>query len=505
MSSKTLTRDAQLPEEFQEIQQLALAVLENIPGHIWATDPAGRFVYRNGAMQAFFGPGLPRDQFDWLDRVHAEDRVSVAATWRQSLETGIAFTSEHRLLSEDGQFRWYRASGRASLGEDGQVKAWHGQTIDIEDERRRSDELRARTVELALLVDMVPSHLWRLNADGTTTLVNKRMADFLGLELSNTSSLETVMETIFHPDDADAVGEELERCFATGNRFSMRYRLLRADGMYRWMSGRAEPLRDQTGKIVEWFGLCHDIEDQVQTTAALRRSAEKLAQATQAANLSQLSASIAHEINQPLAAISADAEACRRWLSIDPPNVERGKLAAERIAQDALEVGEVISRIRALFKRQPQERTAENVNHLIDEVLHLMSDEIAATSTRVDIDIDQLLPQVQLDRIQVQQVIVNLIRNGIQAMDSTSPLRVLKIKSSHEHSGRVHVSIQDSGRGFAEPERVFEPFFTTKKNGMGMGLPICRSIVEAHGGRLWVANNETVGATVAFTLPITIV
>ncbi|WDZ79324.1 PAS domain-containing protein (plasmid) [Ensifer adhaerens] len=496
-----LTKCAPFHENTRNTAALALDLLENIPGHVWSMDPAGRFIYRNRSMDAYFGVGLC-DHGAWLERVHRDDQRYVAASWRESMEAGQPFDNAHRLRGVDGEFRWFRASGRPTRDPRGHVAGWHGQTIDIEHQKRAEESLRARSLELSLLVDMVPSNLWRLTPDGTTTLVNKRMADYLGLDLSNVSDVASVMDTIFHPDDADAVFAELTRCLATGERFSMRYRLLRADGMYRWMSGRAEPMRDQDGNIVQWFGLCHDIEDQVQTTAALRRSAEKLAQATQAANLSQLSASIAHEVNQPLAAIATDTDACLRWLSADPPNIERGKLAAERITQDIVAAAEVISRIRALFKHQPQARTVEDVNRLVHEVLDLMSDEIAATTTRIDMNLDPRLPKVSLDRVQVQQVLVNLIRNGIQAMDATNPLRSLKIMSNCERPGTIRISVEDVGSGFKDPERVFEPFFTTKSNGMGMGLPICRSIVEAHGGRLWVTNNDAFGATVAFTLPV---
>lgn len=488
-------------------ESLALQLVENIPGHVWSTDPGGRFTYVNPSMRAFFG-GASDDALsswsveEWLQHVHPEDRHRVAAKWRHSLTTGDPFDSEQRIRDGGGAYRWFRASSRSFRDSSGVINAWYGQTIDIEDQRKAEDELRDRSVELSVLIDMVPSHLWRLTPDGTTTLVNKRMADYLGRDLSDKSSLESVMETIFHPDDADAVDKELGRCLATGERFSMRYRLLRADGMYRWMSGRAEPMRDQDGNITEWFGLCHDIEDQVQAADALRRSADKLARATQTANLAQLSASIAHEISQPLAAIITDSDTCLRWLSTDPPNVERGKFTAKRITQVALAAVDVIGRIRALFQQKPQARVTEDVNQLIVEVLDLMSDEITATSTRVDTDLGMSLPQIPIDRVQVQQVLVNLIRNGIQAMDSTSPLRSLRIKSCQNRSDDVRVEIQDAGSGFADPNRVFEPFFTTKSNGMGMGLSICRSIVESHGGQLWVANNETVGATVAFTLPV---
>jgi PAS domain S-box-containing protein len=485
-------------------ESLALQLVENIPGHVWSTDPGGSFTYVNSSMRAFFG-GTPDNGLgtmeDWLQRVHPVDRHHVAAGWQHSLATGDPFTSEHRTGDGDGTYRWFRTSSRSFRDSHGVIEAWHGQTIDIEDQKKAEEELRDRSVELSVLIDMVPSHLWRLTPDGTTTLVNKRMADFLGRDLSDKSSIESVMDTIFHPEDADVVETELGRCLATGERFSMRYRLLRADGMYRWMSGRAEPMRDQGGSITAWFGLCHDIEDEMQAAAALRRSASKLALASQAANLSQLSASIAHEIYQPLAAIITNSDACLRWLAADPPNIERGKFTAKRIAQDALAAVDVVGRIRALFQRKPQPRLIEDMNNLVVEVLDLMSDEIAGTSTRVDTDLAVNLPQIPIDRVQVQQVLVNLIRNAIQAMDSTNPLRSLSILSYQSGSDGIRVEVRDTGSGFADPNRVFEPFFTTKSNGMGMGLPICRSIVESHGGKLWVANNEVAGATVAFTLP----
>ncbi len=502
MSENVARTRVDLHRDHSDFGELARSIVEALPGHIWSTDPIGHLTYINPSMREYFGIGSPEEGVDWPSRVHQDDYQAVAAKWRQCLETGGIFVSEHRLRDAAGRHRWFRTEGRPSKDTLDRIVAWHGQNVDIEDRKAAEEELRARTVELSLLIDMVPSHLWRLTPDGATTLVNKRMADFLGLDLSEVGSLETAMNTIFHPDDVEGVGAELTHCLETGERFSMRYRLLRADGAYRWMSGRAEPLRDQDGNIVQWFGLCHDIEDQVQTTAALRRSAEKLAEATQAANLSQLSASIAHEINQPLAAIAADSDACVRWLSANPPNVERGKLAAARITDDVVAVTDVIARIRALFQHKPQARTIEDVNHLIGEVLSLMADEIAAATTRIDTELDLNLPLVLLDRVQVQQVLVNLIRNGIQAMDSTNPMPVLKIKSDRGGLNTVGISVEDAGRGFGDPDRVFEPFFTTKSTGMGMGLPICRSIVESHGGRLWVKNNEAVGATVAFTLPI---
>jgi C4-dicarboxylate-specific signal transduction histidine kinase len=299
------------------------------------------------------------------------------------------------------------------------------------------------------------------------------------------------------------VGDVLGRCLLTGEQFSMRYRLRRADGVYRWMSGRAEPVRDEGGRIVEWFGLCHDIDDQIHAEEALRRSSDKLARATRAASLAELSASIAHEVNQPLAAIVANSHACQRWLSAEPPNIERAMMAAERITRDANSAADVVSRIRALFHQTPRTRSPEDVNRLIIEVCRLMADEIVAQDTRIETNLEPSLPSVALDCVQVQQVLVNLIRNGIEAMDTlVDRARALQIRSCRHGLGAIRVEVRDSGSGIEHADRVFEPFFTTKQRGMGMGLAICRSIVESHGGRLWMANNETRGASVAFTLPL---
>jgi C4-dicarboxylate-specific signal transduction histidine kinase len=236
---------------------------------------------------------------------------------------------------------------------------------------------------------------------------------------------------------------------------------------------------------------------------ARRRASDRLAQATQAASLAELSASIAHEINQPLAAIVANSQACHRWLSAEPPNVERAKITAERIVRNANSAADVISRICALFRRTPQARSSEDLNGVIGEVCLLMADEISAKDIHIETNLEPDLPSVALDRVQVLQVFVSLIRNGMEAMEAmVDGARALQIRSCRDGIDAIRVEIRDAGSGFKDAERVFEPFFTTKPHGAGMGLIICRSIIEAHGGRLWTANNETCGATVAFTLPL---
>ncbi len=490
-------------------QELSLLV-DMVPSHLWRLTQDGEPTFFNKRMVDFLGLDVPDTDKPGMSRleavietVHPDDAAEFRDRLNRCLVTGERFSMRYRLRRADGVYRWMSSHAEPLRDHDGRIVQWYGLCHDIDDLMTAQEALRDRERELSLLVDMVPSNLWRLTPDGETTLVNRRMADFLGMDLEDKRQLAVVFDTIFHPDDAGEVEDVLGRCLLTGDRFSMKYRLRRADGVYRWMSGRAEPLRDQDGRIVQWFGLCHDIDDQVHAEEALRRASERLAQATRAASLAELSASIAHEVNQPLAAIVANSHACHRWLSAEPPNVERAKITAERITRDANSAADVVSRIRALFRHAPEAKLPEDVNRLISEVCRLMADETTAKDVRVETNLEPDLPPVALDRVQVQQVFVNLIRNGVEAMDAAAgSARAIKIRSYRDGPDAIRVEVRDDGTGFKDPQRVFEPFFTTKQHGMGMGLAICRSIIESHGGRLWTANNEPRGATVAFTLPL---
>ncbi|MBP7242455.1 ATP-binding protein, partial [Amaricoccus sp.] len=353
---------------------------------------------------------------------------------------------------------------------------------------------------------LVPSHLWRLTPDGEPVFYNRRMVDFLGFGVADTARpgltrLDALVAAAVHPGDAATLTAALRRSLATGEGFAMRYRLRRADGAWRWMSSRAAPLRDEDGRILQWYGLCHDIDDQVQAEEALRLSRDELARAAQAASLAELSAAIAHEVNQPLAAIVANSHACHRWLSAEPPNVARAQLTAERIVRDANSAAEVVSRVRALFRRAPKAHAPAALGAVIAEARALTAEAASRACVRVEVEADATLPAIPLDRVQIQQVLVNLIRDALEAMEGTAGERRLRIRA-RVADGAVRVEVSDSGPGIAEPDRVFQPFFTTRAQGMGMGLAICRSIVEAHGGKLRAEAAAPHGATFVFTLPI---
>jgi C4-dicarboxylate-specific signal transduction histidine kinase len=321
------------------------------------------------------------------------------------------------------------------------------------------------------------------------------------LDGTGKSRLAGTLDAGVHPDDLAGVLENYAHSLATGEPYRRRHRLRRFDGEYRWVETRAAPMRNAQGFIVQWNVICLDIDGEVRVQEELRLARESLARASQAASLAELSAAIAHEVNQPLAAIVTNSNACQRWLSATPPNLERAQKTVERIIRNANSAADVVSRIRALFKQSVGTRTSTTFSSVVAEARNLMAEEAARRRVRMNVAIESHLPPVSLDRVQVQQVLVNLIRNGIEAMDSAAGERVLGIRVRRV-GDEVQTEISDRGGGVEFPDRMFEPFFTTKEHGMGMGLAICRSIVEAHGGRLWAENNEPQGATFTFTLPI---
>ena len=236
---------------------------------------------------------------------------------------------------------------------------------------------------------------------------------------------------------------------------------------------------------------------------AWRTTRARLEHATRLATVAELSAAIAHEVNQPLAAVASNASACLRWLSNEPPDLERARLTAERMVRDANSASQVVNGVRALFRQSTPATIPLNLNEVIEEVRQLMLAEVTGGIVSIETDLERDLPRTLADRVQLQQVIVNLVRNGIEAMEATAHVpRLLSIRSRREGSDYVRVEVCDRGSGLQDPENAFKPFFTTKKTGMGMGLAICRSIIEAHRGRLWATQNEGWGATFCFTLPV---
>ncbi len=360
---------------------------------------------------------------------------------------------------------------------------------------------RASERDLSFIIETIPGLVWCAAPDGELNYLNRRILDYAGTTSSAWAQLGWT--NFLHPDDVERTMRAWSRAVATGLPYEHQCRLRRSDGVYRWFHMLGQGARDNEGGVTRWYGLLIDIDDRKKTEEALHSSEMRLSRATQTATVGEFAASIAHEINQPLAAVVANGHACLRWLSAQPPGLAKALETAERIVRDGKEAGEIVRRIRALFKQAPFENSEFDLNEVIDEVLRLLGGETARRHVAVETDLGEDLGPVAGDRVQMQQLIFNLLLNGIEAMDPVLDRpRKLFIRSKRHSPETVLVEIRDCGVGLEDSEKVFEAFYTTKENGMGMGLAVCRSIINAHHGRLWAATGDGAGTTFSFTLPV---
>jgi PAS domain S-box-containing protein len=345
-------------------------------------------------------------------------------------------------------------------------------------------------------VETIPALVSRTTTEGRLDYVNRRVVDFFGLELGQLGF------QVIHPDDRYSRWRKWRHALKSGEPWDDTYRLRRADGEYRWFYDRSAPLLDRDGRVVCWYSVSFDIHDSREMEDMLRSTRRKLTAAMQVATVAELSASIAHEINQPLASVVTNAHACQTWLSRDPPNLERAQATLERIIRDGHSAAEVVRRIRALFKEAAPVKAPLDINQVVAEVLRVLSDELHDHSIMVATELEAGLPWIEADHVQIQQTLINLVHNATEAMDGVTDRAKSLVLCSQRQGDTLLIQVRDHGVGITDPTSMFEPFVTTKESGMGMGLSICRSIVEAHGGRIWATANEDAGTTFNLTLPL---
>ena len=296
---------------------------------------------------------------------------------------------------------------------------------------------------------------------------------------------------------------------ATGSPYQVEARLFRAaDRSYRWCLTTGLPLRDEQGRILKWHGVCVDMHDWKEAQDELRETQAELAHVTRVMTMGQLTASVAHELNQPLSGIMMNTGTGLRMLTADPPNIDGARETARRTIRDAKRASEVVARLRALFTKKASASEIVDMNAAAQEVIALSSNELQRNSVSVRAALAKDLPYVTGDRVQLQQVILNFIMNGAEAMAGVVDRpRELIVSTVLEESGHVRVAVKDAGVGFdaAAAKRLFSPFYTTKKEGMGIGLSVSRTIVESHQGRLWASRNDGPGSTFCFSVPSTLV
>ena len=372
---------------------------------------------------------------------------------------------------------------------------------DITERKRNEGKLAESERRFRLLIESIPHHVWSLRTDGSLGYWNQRLVDYTGL---TPEELRTGSWAALHPGDVERVKAAWQTALPNGTDYEVEQRLRGRDGRYRRFVSRAVPVKNEQGQQVEWFGTNTDVEDRRQTEEALYLLQTELAHIARVTTLGELAVSIAHEINQPLTAVVSNADASLRWLRQSPPNVDEARRALEDIVKQGLRASEVIIRIRTMMRKGPRLSLVLNVNDLIEEILILVRPQIERRHVQLRTELATDLPSIAGDSIQLQQVVLNLVLNAIQAMDGQEEhSKELILVSRREGPHDIVISVRDSGEGIAahQLDQLFQPFFTTKPGGIGMGLAICRSIIEAHGGRIWAISNVNHGADFQFSLP----
>jgi PAS domain S-box-containing protein len=359
---------------------------------------------------------------------------------------------------------------------------------------RRIQQLREKEKIFREAIETIPAMAWIAEPDGEIQFLSRRWTQYTGL--SQIPKLKELRRLLYHPEDLDRIERRLHARYASGEAFEEEMRILRADGEYRWFLSRAVPLREKRGKVVKWYGVATDIQD--------RKHAEQLqtdlAHINRVSSMGELVASMSHELAQPITVTTAYAKASLRWLQHDPPNLTEVRKGTERIIQAGVLASEIINRLRSLYRKSPCKRELIAINEVIAEMASMLRTAARRHGVSLRTHRKSDLPTTVADRVQIQQVLMNLMLNGIEAMKDTGG--VLTVKSQSRGDGQIEISVNDTGPGLPmdKADQIFDIFFTTKPLGSGLGLAISKSIVESQGGRIWAAGNGP-GATFHFTLP----
>ena len=481
---------------------------DNMSQFAWTADAQGSTYWYNKRWHDYAGTTLEEMQGWGWRKVHHPDHVDrVVDGIRQCFETGSPWEDMFPLRRRDGAYRWFLSRALPIHNEGGKLVRWFGTLTDVTEQIEAEQALRHLNETLEQRVEAEAqerARIWNVSQDllvvadveGKFIVVNPAWNSTLGW--SEADLLNKTSEWLVHPDDWPKSRAQLLRVAEGENTRQFENRLRDRHGSYRWLSWKAVA---EEGRI---YAVVRDITDLKNTADQLRTSRRELAEVSRHVTMGAMTASIAHEVNQPLAAVVTNANAGLRWLARAEPDIDEARLLLKRIVDDGHRAGAVIAGIRSMFRKDADERNPLSVNELISEVLAVVHGELDSHQVSLQAELDDGLPLVLAEQTQLRQVILNLVMNAVDAMNSVSDReRVLTVRSESDGSGNVLITLEDTGSGIDpnHKDRIFEAFFTTKAHGMGMGLSICRSIVESHGGQLWVSSRSPHGSIFCAKLP----
>jgi len=479
-------------------------ILDGLPGLAAAFSPAGVPEVMNRPFLEFFGK-TAEEMKNWktADVIYPDDLPLVIAEFTHSVTTGTPYDGEIRYRrAADGIYRWFQVRIDPASDAAGRITGWYSLITDIDDRKRAEEKLRRSEALLAQVqrVSLTGGFSWRVDTDDVT--FSEEAYRIFEFEKDAPVTLEQIASRV-HPEDIPSLSEKIELARGDGGEQDFEIRLLMPNGSVKYLHTISHGIRDREGRL-EVVGAAQDITRRRLSEEALGRVRSELAHVARVTSLGVLTASIAHEVNQPLSGIITNAGTCLRMLAADPPNVDGASETARRTIRDGHRASEVISRLRALYGKKEPTIESVDLNEATREVLALSLSDLQRNRVIVQQELVDDLPLITGDRVQLQQVILNLIRNASDAMSAVDDRpRQLLIRTEEDGDDRVRLTVRDAGVGFApqSADRLFESFYTTKNDGMGIGLSVSRSIIESHHGRLWATLNTGPGATFSFSIP----
>ena len=498
--------EQRIRESEAELRQL----IDVIPQKVVVFDADWNLLFVNQREREYTGLSLEeahsKDAFDRL--VHPDDIGKLDGIRKRAQVEAAPFELEARIKGKDGRYRWFLIRDNPMRDEAGRVLRWYGTRTDIEDRKRAEEALRRSEAHLTDAQRLTHTGSWASAGTSRESLYwSEEMFRIYGFDPQQGLPTGEMHMQRIHPDDRGRWQETIEKARQQETQYAMDFRVLLPDGTVKYLQSIGHPVAGTDGELVEYIGTSMDVTDRKRAEQALRDVQASLAHVTRVTTLGEVAGSIAHELNQPLAAIANNANACLRMLRSGNPSLKEIREALADIVNDAERGGAMIQRVRGMARRSVPQRTPVQLADVVDDILALTATESAARGIVVHTQVASDLPVVLADRVQLQQVLLNLVVNGMDAMASVeeSERRLAILGQPDEQDGHraVRISVQDRGIGVnpAEAEKLFEAFYTTKPQGMGLGLAISRSIIEAHGGRLWAEPNPGRGAVFSFRLP----
>lgn len=493
--------EGSLAESEQRFQNAADAA----PVLMWMAGPDRRATFFNKGWLNFTGRTMEQELGGgWADGVHEDDIENTVQRYRTAFDAREPFVIQNRLRRHDGEFRWVTASGAPRYDGKGDFLGYVGASIDITDLLKNEKALHESEERIALAAEAAHLGVWEMNLATNELWVSDQWRSLFQVKPGVPVTADDIRERV-HPDDRERRASAIQEAIAENSGYEIEYRALLPDKTVRWIAGRARCLPGEHGLPTRLLGVSTDVTDRKQAQMETQLLQAEIAHVGRVSMMGQLASALAHEINQPLGAILRNAEAAELFLQSKTPDLEEIRAILADIRSDDQRAGGVIDRMRGLLKRHVLDTQLLDLTELVGNVTELARQDAVTRHVKLKVSLPADLPAVRGDRVHLQQVLLNLILNGMDALkEANRENRRVTVSARTDSARTVEIAVSDTGHGIAAEKlaQIFDPFFTTKPDGMGMGLAISRTIIEAHGGRLWAENNSDTGATFRFTLPV---